>query len=339
MANDRPDSSGRQGLSLVELLLVIAIISLLLQLSLPGIQSSRESSRQVGCLNNLRQMALAAQLHLETHGHFPTGGWTSVYTGDPNRGFGKDQPAGWCYNLLPYLEQESLHDLGKGTSESQRLAEAAKVFAVPVSVFVCPSRRPVVAWPFARVLFNADHVDAAGRGDYAANMGNFMPSDQRGPGPKTYDQADDWLEGTDRLAHWVATHHNGIVFQRSVVRANMVTDGLSKSYLFGEKFLSPAHYEDGESHGDDQSLYIGFDRDTARSTNELHPPIRDALLESVWLPEGDTVLVLDWNFGSAHPNGLHMASCDGSVGRIAYDIDPAVFIEKGSRDSSEAAVK
>ncbi len=325
----------KRGATLIELLIVIAIISLLIQLALPAVQSARESARQNTCSNNLRQLALAAQLHLNTHKHLPTGGWTSVWVGDPQRGFGADQPGGWNYNLLPYLEQQALHDRGKGLPDAELHAEAARMFATPVSVFVCPSRRPVLAWPFDRILFNADDVDLAGRSDYAANIGNLVPMDHPGPGPKTYEEAKTWKDGTDRLTQWVATYHNGVVHQRSRVELKSITDGLSNTYLCGEKFLSPQHYETGESHGDDQSLYVGFDRDNARSTNVLHPPHRDDYSESVHVVFGDDERIVDWNFGSAHPGGFHMAACDGSVERISYDIDPRVFVPKGSRDGTD----
>jgi prepilin-type N-terminal cleavage/methylation domain-containing protein len=324
--------TNRGGLSLIELLIVLAIIALLVQLVLPAIEASRESARQTACQNNLRQLAIAAQLHESAHGHLPSGGWMHTWVGDPNRGFGKSQPGGWSYNLLPFLEQQSLHDLGKGVSEAARRSAGAQMFATPVPVFVCPSRRLARAWPFTRsdTLVNIDKVDKAGRSDYAANIGNLTPLDQGPTGPTTYEEADRWLEGTDPEREWIARRHNGVVYQRSDVRLSQITDGLSKTYLLGEKFLDPAKYKGEFTHGDDQSLYIGFDRDNTRSANRLHPPLRDKKVPVVWLEE-DSELVTDWNFGSAHPTALHMAYCDGSVKPVTYDVSIDVHSEAGSR--------
>ncbi len=327
--------SRRAGISLVEILIGIGIICLLLQLMLPSIEASREAARRTVCQNNLRQIIYAAQLHLDSHRHFPTGGWSSVWVGDPNRGVGQKQPGGWSYNLLPFLEETALHDLGKGMSDIDRRAAAAQMFATPVSTFVCPSRRLAKPLRFNRALFNSFKPDFAGRSDYAASIGNLQPSDQRGPGPATYDEGATWIEGTDRLTQWVGWDQNGVVFQRSTVGAELITDGLSKTLFAGEKFLAPRHYINGKSDGDDQSLYIGFDRDNARSTNGLHPPIRDANIESEWLGEGDDRSVVTWNFGSAHTEGLNTVLCDGAVEFVTYDIDPAVFIAKGSCNGSE----
>lgn len=326
----------RDGMSLVELLIVITIIAMLLQLILPAVEMSREAARNTQCQNSLRQIGLAAQMHEGVHGHFPTGGWTSVWVGDPKRGYGQDQPGGWCYNLLPYLEEGDLHDMGVELQPKDQREEGAKMFETPVKVFVCPSRRLARSWPFARALYNVADTDKAGRSDYAANMGSLEPRDQRSPGPVSYADAETWLEGNDTGKNWAAMGHDGVVFQRSRVRLAQVKDGLSKTLFAGEKFMSPTHYKDGASNGDDQSLYIGFDRDIARSTNSLHPPLRDTERESAWITHGDSAEVTDWNFGSPHLNACNFVRCDGSVDSVAFDVDIEVFVAMGNRAAGAA---
>lgn len=325
----------RHGVTLIEILIIITIITLLLQLILPAILASQESARSISCQNNLRQLGLGCQLHINAQGHFPAGGWSSVWVGDPNRGYGKNQPGGWSYNLLPYLEQQQLHDMGMGLDDHKRRLASSEMFSKPVPIFTCPSRRLARPLRFNRALFNSIKPDKAGRSDYAVNMGNLQPSDQRGPGPRTYEEAKNWVIGTDRLKNWVGWQQNGVVFQRSIIEPRSVIDGMSNTYLLGEKFLAPKYYLNGKSDGDDQSLYVGFDRDNARSTNGLHSPIRDEDIESAWLPDGDSKWVTTWNFGSAHPTALNMLSCDGSVNPIVYDIDMSVFVARGSRNGEE----
>lgn len=328
----------RHGLSLIELLIVVAIIALILQLALPAVDMSREAARQSQCQNHLRQLSVASELHLATHGFFPSGGWTHHWVADPNRGFGKGQPGGWCYSLLPYLDQSALHDLGLGFADGERRRISAEAFATPVPVFVCPSRRLSRPWPFTRngSLINVDEPRAAGRSDYAGNIGSLMPTDQRWLGPTSLDEGDRWKEGDDPETQWVATRQNGVIYQRSEVTPAMVEDGFSKTFLFGEKFMHPGHYKTGESFGDDQGLFIGFDRDNARSGNTLHPPMRDKEVELVWLPGGDDESVTDWNFGSAHLTGCHVAFCDGSVQRISYDIEMRVYSLLSGRNDNLA---
>ena len=99
-----------RGFTLVELLVTISIMALLLALLLPAVQSAREAARQVECKNNLKQLVIASHSHHDVHGFFPTGGRGWFWTGDADRGFGKDQPGGWIYNTLPYFEQYSVYE-------------------------------------------------------------------------------------------------------------------------------------------------------------------------------------------------------------------------------------
>lgn len=347
IAASRADADGRfaekstkgiGGMTLIELLIVIAIISFLLQLALPAVEMARESARRTQCLNNIRQLGLASQSHLASQEHFPSSGWTHVWVGDPDRGYGEDQPGGWCYNLLPYIELQSLRSLpGRSNNVEERRRLTKKMFETPVANFICPSRRLARAYPFVLTgtLVNSAEPEKAGRTDYAGNMGSLMPTDQRARGPRTLKEADSWVEGDDPQTQWAAMGHNGVIFQRSMVRVRQVTDGLSNTILFAEKFMSKDHYKTGESNGDDQSLYSGFDRDMARSTNRLHPPMQDEVVQQVWLPVGDSAEVTDWNFGSAHPVGFNVMMCDGSAKLFSYEIDIEAFGALGTRDGEE----
>src|SRR5262245_41558373 len=100
--------------TLVELLVVITIIGILAAFLLPAVQAARESARRTQCKNNVKQLALAFCNHESAQGHLPTGGWGYKWVGEPNDGYGESQPGGWTYNILAYLEQESLRNLGRG---------------------------------------------------------------------------------------------------------------------------------------------------------------------------------------------------------------------------------
>ena len=66
-------------------------------------------------------MCLAATLHQSTYGYFPSGGWSLNWIGDPDKEFGESQPGGWCYSILPFLEQNGVYDLGKGLAQSRKI--------------------------------------------------------------------------------------------------------------------------------------------------------------------------------------------------------------------------
>src|SRR3954469_8325737 len=104
----------RRGFTLVELLVVIAIIGILVALLLPAVQAAREAARRTQCQNHLKQMATGMMLHEAANKFLPVGGWCAVRSGDPDLGYGRAQPGGWPYNILSYIEETALHDMGSG---------------------------------------------------------------------------------------------------------------------------------------------------------------------------------------------------------------------------------
>ena len=324
------------GFTLIELLIVIGIIGMLFQMLLPAVQMTRESARQTQCINNLRQLAIGSSLHLNSHGLFPSGGWRPKWAGDPNRGFGKKQPGGWGYNILPYIEQTELHDLGLGLPNAERRRLGAQMYATAVPLFICPSRHRGGPRMFKHTIgkplnIDFENLDKAGRSDFAANMGNLEVR-TGGNSPSSYEEGDQWKDGDDPKTEWVSTKHNGIVYQRSIVKPAMVVDGFSRTYLFGEKFIEPRHYNNDFSWGDDQSLYVGFGADGGRSCHRQYPLERDRDINK---GDGKKGFILPYHFGSSHPTALHMALCDGSVRRVSYSIDLDVYSAMSSRDGEE----
>src|SRR6187431_638694 len=117
----------RLAFTLVELLVVIAIIGVLVALLLPAVQAARESARRMQCQNHLKQFGLAFHSHADTFSHLPTGGWGWSYVGDPDEGFAEKQPGGWLYNILPFIEQKALREIGAGTPGTLKLTELKRL--------------------------------------------------------------------------------------------------------------------------------------------------------------------------------------------------------------------
>jgi prepilin-type N-terminal cleavage/methylation domain-containing protein len=328
-------TSEKNGFTLVELLVVITIIGILIALLLPAVQAAREAARRVQCSNNLKQMALACLQHEETNKFLPTGGWGWTWSGDPDRGFDKRQPGGWHFNVLPFMGLNNLHDAGLGGN----YAADVVVAETPVNTFVCPTRRTVTTYPFINgTPYNVlpSRPRFCGRSDYAANGGD-APTDAVNPqisagssGP--YYATGDAMADSQWLTTWYSGypgfHPNGVIFRRSQCTIADITDGVSNTYLLGERYCWPDHYYDGYDYADDQGWTIGYDYDTNRwvqlgtpSTSGYLAPMQDS-------PGYDDGA----RFGSAHSNGLYMAFCDGSIQFINYEIDEETHRRLGNRE-------
>lgn len=129
------------GFTIVELLVVIAIIGVLVALLLPAIQAAREAGRNAQCVNQLKELAAACAHHEQAHQALPTGGWGYQWVGDPDMGYGLNQPGGWMFNILPYLDQQNLHDLGLNQNQGGRITTAT----TQLNGVMCPTRRGLSA--------------------------------------------------------------------------------------------------------------------------------------------------------------------------------------------------
>jgi prepilin-type N-terminal cleavage/methylation domain-containing protein/prepilin-type processing-associated H-X9-DG protein len=325
------------GFTLIELLTVIAILGILVQLMLPAIQASREAARKTTCQNNLRQVGLAMQLHHTQNNNFPTNGWGYLWVGDPDRGFGKDQPGGWIFNVLPFMEQNNVREIAAGLSadSSEKKAAIARMLQTPVAGFNCPSRREVGLLPTHDPFeaFNSDLVTMAARGDFAANGGDVycdpnpkIPKDPEKPpgtpaqGPTSFNDAKSeiWIKEFKRLKE----ECNGIVFPQSLIAYKDITDGNSQTYMVGEKYIHPEHYLDGRNEGDKRSLLIGANREINRWG--LDTPRHDLI---------DQQGASSW--GGPHPGGFQMVFCDGSLRVVSYDIDAEAHKRLSNRHDGE----
>ncbi len=257
-------SNPKWGFTLVELLVVITIIGILIALLLPAVQAAREAARRLQCINNLKQIGLGALNHEEANGFFPSGGWSCKWVGDPLRGFGRDQPGGWIYSVLPYIEQQalwSLPDDGDAMSITDTQKDNAdKMLQTPLSLFICPTRRNVVTYPYFQsgtwAPWNANQPTTAARSDYAACVGHLriweLPWSQTDP--SDYYQAASFAWGDDSV-------FSGVMFFRSEVTVADITDGTTNTFMAGEKYICPDYYTTGESGGDNQYIHQGHDRD------------------------------------------------------------------------------
>jgi prepilin-type processing-associated H-X9-DG protein len=280
-------------------------------------------------------MGLAWQNHHDAQGFLPSGGWGWYWVGDPDRGAGENQPGGWIYHILPYMEQQQLHALG-GDGQPDVVTPAQRAGTVtamktPILAMNCPTRRPasLYAHPNNTYIVNGGVADMTARNDYVANggeetlfWGSTDPDGDGGPQmPNSYPQAKDPINFVN--PKMIADKFTGVSFQRSEVELRQIEDGTTQTYLVGEKFLNPDHYETGGDSTDDHPLTNGDDYDffawSFYNGRVLFP-----------LPDTSGV-ALRWRFGSAHPSICNMSFCDGSVRSLGYEIEELVHRRLANR--------
>ena len=130
----------RRGFTLIELLVVIAIIAILIGLLVPAVQRVREAASRAQCMNNLKQLGLAAQNYHDQHKHLPP--VIGYYPTTTNGVFGP-----YFFHLLPNLEQDNLYRSALGVvpfpppdgPTTVYYPGNNKVCSQRVAVFLCPS--------------------------------------------------------------------------------------------------------------------------------------------------------------------------------------------------------
>jgi prepilin-type N-terminal cleavage/methylation domain-containing protein len=297
----------RCAFTLVELLVVVAIIGVLVALLLPAVQMAREASRRTSCSNNLKQLGTALHTYHDSFGKFPFG-WS-------------DRGAGWTTMILPQIEQQALWD-------SLRFAEADNwdtdntpnelACMTYIAAFRCPSTS---AAPFVN------------------NQGipERRPCSYRGVASSTADSDDPETSVVKRSMENL--NLEGIFFTCSAITMSSVIDGLSNTFMVGESYFDVGFSQDGQgmdfwaigspqidpcscSTGAGGTEYSEFCGSTGVPFNARQVP-------------GTSGYVKELSFSSYHSRGAYFCLADASVRFINFNVDKTVYRDAGSRNGKE----
>ncbi|HEY7153232.1 MAG TPA: DUF1559 domain-containing protein [Gemmataceae bacterium] len=308
----------RLGFTLLELLVVLAIIGTLVGLLLPAVMRVREAASRTSCANNLKQLALAAHQYDDDFGRLPPGEigpYQQPIPGQPYYGWGPSSYGwSWLSRILPYVEQGPLFQLGGIPSKT--LAQS-NIAASRISLFLCPSDTAYNAPPRTDTgnltgfpVGNTNYKGVSGSNwGYDLSQGAWFPTLWKHQGTNgSYDglsQGDGAMFRTDILAPR---------------RLLAITDGLSNTFLIGEDV--PA-----------LNNWCSWPYATHAYGTCAIPP-------NAVRSNGKPFDPNDWynnhSFRSRHPGGLQFAFADGSVHFVAAAINLDLYRALATIQGGEA---
>ncbi|WZO95932.1 DUF1559 domain-containing protein [Isosphaeraceae bacterium EP7] len=289
----------RRGFTLIELLVVISIIAVLIALLLPAVQSAREAARRVQCVNNLKQLGLAAMNYESANQTFPMGD----HQGRTIDGALQNQNFGHFVALTQYIEQGAIFN-ALNCSIMIYTYQNSTVNGIGLSALWCPSDVGVIG------LRYPGQPDDGWDGSpipmtYSSYAGNM--------GPLIYD-AFHGGNGGPYMAQMQGTFSEvGGPALVGPVSLQSITDGTSNTMLYGE------HAHGKIAAGSTGTLYginwwtSGDYGDTTYSSffppNYFSSDVQAALLPKLVVRQSNFAVTT----ASFHPGGANFAFCDGSV--------------------------
>lgn len=301
------------GFTLIEVLVVIAIIGILIGLLIPAVMMARESARRTRCANNLHQIGIAIQAHAASSGHFPPGMTAEGYS--------------YLSRILPELEQKALYDamnfkepfaIGAGSSNET-------VLMTKLDILICPSNPPLQDAPgYTNYAGNAGTGRVENATDFPANSKQLhdgvIVTAVRPIGPR---DVTDGLSGTVAVAEWVT-------FDNTAAFSTTLTPGLPADY---EPFadachsFNPARDPIGPRVPAMGSLWVHGGVFQTQYNHVL--PVND---HTCWTQSGTIVAA---TAGSLHPGGANVAFTDGHVAWVKSSVSRPVWRALGTRAGGE----
>jgi prepilin-type N-terminal cleavage/methylation domain-containing protein len=289
----------RHAFTLVELLVVIAVIGILIALLLPAVQAAREAARRASCTNNMKQVGLGLHMYHDTFKRLPAG-WTGFSPGNGQPHWLGEPGWGWAARILPYMEQTSVYESLVHFELPITHSANSQARVQPLEILRCPSDIGEDTFTLQSGNPPAPYLGSGGgfspvrlaKGNYMGVFGTLDFHDVCDPGEPDFN----------------GCVGDGTFFLNKGVRLADITDGLSQTFVVGERSSKWA-----------PSTWVGM------VTGGEHAPARICGLalfppNSELEPEHYT-----HNFSSFHPAGTNILLGDGSVRLIAETIDQGTY--------------
>jgi prepilin-type N-terminal cleavage/methylation domain-containing protein len=312
--------SARTAFTLVELLVVVAIIGVLIGLLLPAVQAARESARRTTCVNKLGQVGQAMHNYADANKRLPQACASLATSGtvgerDPNSG------ATWVVFVLPFIELDSLGAAYDHSASSRHTTNNA-ITKNQLSELICPSHPPVTQRfsDAATGVANPTGFVGFAKGNYAANVGSerfnsYENTLTRGPFSVHKCYGAKWHELSDGTSH--------TVLASEIINASLNAHGDDRGawgWATGPTFSGYA-YDNLSPAGGGQYILtpntLGTRDSSPYSNNDSTNPIFH------FRSRGDCCGGVGAR--SFHPAGCNFVFGDGAVRTLADTIDPTTY--------------
>ena len=337
--------------TIVELLVVVAIVGVLVALLLPAIQSAREAARRTQCLNNLKQLGVALHNCVSAEKRLPPGSVARTYADQP------DHPQTFyrwssLAHLLPYMENQSVRDLldlslplympGAGYPIAARNKSGV---AQVLPEFLCPSD---LGQPVKTEWGPTNYVACAGSG---AGGGTPFETD----GVFYVNSETTFAQLGDGSSHTVALSES-LLGEDTQLEANSGFAGVTpeRNYKFTLGFSAVSDLTDARcnatksynstmGNGNDPRGFAWCSGEYRCALyNHYYPPnaanfdcITSVTVDST-IPPKKLYSAYGWRTArSLHPSGVNMLLADGSVQFNANEIDLVVWRSLSTRDKQD----
>jgi len=339
-------ASDRSAFTLIELLVVISIISLLMALILPAVQSAREAARRTECLNHLRQLSIAmhGSASRSSSGQLPAYG---VWGDDVATSSISTQPAAlwsWVVGILPFIDRRDLYDRWDFNLRHSNGVNATLIRTFNMKVLTCPDDESAHERSGAlSYVVNAGYagIDSVIELNRTTGWGN-----QNGNYHKFDNVKIDWnSNGTvgDKEDNDL-TRRSGVMWREVIHRVKgdfkaernqslslqEIYDGQSQTLLFTENLHAGGLESPAQMWGDPDARSCTFVLPIKRISRAGPSYYADPPLD----PNFPECVINGARFGnegrspwpsSNHPGGVCAAFCDGSTKFVSQDIDLLVY--------------
>ncbi|HAH45714.1 MAG TPA: hypothetical protein DCM07_12830 [Planctomycetaceae bacterium] len=329
----RTDSSRlRSGYTILELLVVTAVISIMIALALPAVQSARNSARQVQCLNNMRNVTLGILQATDSANRFPACG----YFGDGTPATGGSYRS-WVVATLPYIDQANLYNQWD-VEVNYKNPVNAPLAKTHIPVLICPDDISEVPGQG-----NLTYVVSSGVG-FSAQISGIHDCPV-GPSSGKLDlngngiSCNSSTEGDGTPSDRELFFQMGLFFNetwKGEIRAKRhytmagLTDGASNTMLISENIRTGYNPENSASNWASPnpyltSFYIGNPcRNGSCSEGNVDYNLANsgssAINAGIAKPEGSAPYP-----NSLHKGGVNVGYCDGHVQFLSENIDGKVY--------------